>query len=163
MAAHRAAAPARRRRRGLPRSGVVFVVVGLLLFSCLLVVDGLARSQVGVDAFTETTEPDPTDGVPPAITDGGPVIDARGATPASARMPARTVALTFDDGPDPTWTQQVLEVLRRHQVPATFFVVGSNAARHPGLLRDIRAVGSDVGLHVHAPRPVAGLGLPHRP
>ncbi|MEJ2862419.1 bifunctional polysaccharide deacetylase/glycosyltransferase family 2 protein [Actinomycetospora flava] len=147
VAAHRAAAPTTNRRRILPRPGVVFVVVGLLLFSCLLVVDGLARSQVGVDAVTQTTEPSATDGVPPAITDGGPVIDARGAIPASARMPAKTVALTFDDGPDPTWTPRVLEVLRRHQVPATFFVVGSNAARHPDLLRDIRAAGSEVGLH----------------
>ncbi|MEJ2887963.1 bifunctional polysaccharide deacetylase/glycosyltransferase family 2 protein [Actinomycetospora aeridis] len=143
MAAHRKAA----RRRLLPRRGVLFVVVAMLMFSCLLVVDGLARSQVGVDAVAQTTAPDVTDGVPAAITDGGPVIDARGATPASARMPARTVALTFDDGPDPTWTPRVLEVLRRHQVPATFFVVGSNAARHPELLREIRAAGSEVGLH----------------
>nr|WP_133829493.1 bifunctional polysaccharide deacetylase/glycosyltransferase family 2 protein [Actinomycetospora succinea] len=117
------------------------------MFSCLLVVDGLARSQVGVDAVAQDTSPDATDGVPPAITDGGPVIDARGAAPASARMPAKTIALTFDDGPDPTWTPQVLEVLRRHQVPATFFVVGSNAARNPELLREIRAAGSEVGLH----------------
>ncbi|MFC5140690.1 bifunctional polysaccharide deacetylase/glycosyltransferase family 2 protein [Actinomycetospora rhizophila] len=141
---HRAAV---RRRRLLPRRAVVFVVVALTMFSCLLIVDGLARSQVGVDAVSESTEPGATDGVPASITDGGPVIDARGAVPASARMPARTVALTFDDGPDPTWTPRVLEVLARHRVPATFFVVGSNAARHPELLRDIRAAGSEVGLH----------------
>ncbi|MDD7941969.1 bifunctional polysaccharide deacetylase/glycosyltransferase family 2 protein [Actinomycetospora lutea] len=146
MARHRTAVT-QPRRRVLPRPAVVFVAVALMLFSCLLVVDGLARSQVGVDAVAEDTAPGATDGVPAAITDGGPVIDARGATPASARMPAKTISLTFDDGPDPTWTPRVLEVLRRHQVPATFFVVGSNAARHPELLRDIRAAGSEVGLH----------------
>ncbi|GLZ46973.1 bi-functional transferase/deacetylase [Actinomycetospora sp. NBRC 106375] len=137
----------RTRRPWLPRRGVVLVVIALTMFGCLLLVDGLARSQVGVDAGGAVPEVDATDGVPPAITDGGPVIDARGANPTSARMPAKTVALTFDDGPDPTWTPRVLEVLQRHHVPATFFVVGSNAARHPELLREIRAAGSEVGLH----------------
>ncbi|GAA4773022.1 glycosyltransferase [Actinomycetospora chlora] len=137
--------PARTRHRWVPRRGVVFIVVALMMFSCLLLVHGLAGSQIGVDAAAHP-DAEATDGVPPAITAGGPVIDARGA-PVSARMPAKTVALTFDDGPDPTWTPQVLEVLRRHQVPATFFVVGSMAARHPDLLRDIRAAGSEVGLH----------------
>ncbi|NMO88777.1 glycosyltransferase [Actinomycetospora sp. TBRC 11914] len=62
-------------------------------------------------------------------------------------MPPRTVALTFDDGPDPTWTPQVLAVLARHRVPGTFFVVGSLAVRHPELLRQIRASGSEIGIH----------------
>ncbi|MDD7931021.1 glycosyltransferase [Actinomycetospora straminea] len=117
------------------------------MFGCLLVVNGLARSEVGVDATGGHASAGTHDEVPAAITGGGPVVDARGATPVSARMPARTISLTFDDGPDPTWTPQILEVLRRHQVPATFFVVGSMAAQHPDLLRDIRAAGSEVGVH----------------
>lgn len=134
-------------RRLRPRPGVLLVVVALLMFGSLLLVHGLARSQVGVDATGAHPGAQAHDEVPAAITDGGPVVDARGATPVSARMPARTISLTFDDGPDPTWTPQVLEVLRRHQVPATFFVVGSMAAQHPDLLRDIRAAGSEVGVH----------------
>jgi len=43
----------------------------------------------------------------------------------SYSMPARTVALTFDDGPDPTWTPKILAVLRQYRVPATFFLVGA--------------------------------------
>jgi len=39
---------------------------------------------------------------------------------------ARQIALTFDDGPDPRWTPQILDVLKREQVPATFFIVGKN-------------------------------------
>jgi peptidoglycan/xylan/chitin deacetylase (PgdA/CDA1 family) len=62
-------------------------------------------------------------------------------------MVRREVALTFDDGPDPRWTPQILAVLRRHGVPATFFVTGSNALGEPGLLRAILAQGSELGNH----------------
>jgi cellulose synthase/poly-beta-1,6-N-acetylglucosamine synthase-like glycosyltransferase/peptidoglycan/xylan/chitin deacetylase (PgdA/CDA1 family)/spore germination protein YaaH len=58
-----------------------------------------------------------------------------------------TVALTFDDGPDPAWTPAILDVLRGRQVPATFFVVGENALSHPGLLRRILAEGHELGNH----------------
>ncbi|HEY2220564.1 MAG TPA: bifunctional polysaccharide deacetylase/glycosyltransferase family 2 protein [Actinomycetospora sp.] len=117
------------------------------MFSCLLLVNGLASSEVGVDPPAAVPSAAAMDEVPRTVTDGGPVIDTRGTEPRSAAMPARTIALTFDDGPDPTWTPQILEVLRRHHVPATFFVVGSRAATYPGVLRDIRAAGSEVGIH----------------
>ncbi len=57
------------------------------------------------------------------------------------------MALTFDDGPDPEWTPQVLDVLRRHGVPATFFVVGRRVASHPGLVRRQLDEGHEVGVH----------------
>ncbi|MCD2198130.1 bifunctional polysaccharide deacetylase/glycosyltransferase family 2 protein [Actinomycetospora endophytica] len=117
------------------------------MFSCLLLVHGLASSEVGIDPPAAVPSAAAMDEVPRTVTDGGPVVDTRGAQPRSAAMPARTVALTFDDGPDPTWTPEILSVLRRHHVPATFFVVGSRAATYPGLLRDIRAAGSEVGIH----------------
>ena len=138
---------AARRRRLIPRPGVLLVVVALIMFGCLLMVNGLASSEVGVDPPAAVPAAAAMDEVPRTVTDGGPVVDTRGPEPRSAAMPARTIALTFDDGPDPTWTPQVLDVLRRHQVPATFFVVGSRAATNPGLLRDIRAAGSEVGIH----------------
>jgi peptidoglycan-N-acetylglucosamine deacetylase len=47
------------------------------------------------------------------------------------------VALTFDDGPHPTWTPQVLNILDLFQIKATFFVVGENVARYPGLTAEI--------------------------
>ena len=52
------------------------------------------------------------------------------------------MALTFDDGPDPKWTPRVAAVLRRERVPGAFFVVGSEAARHPELVRMLDAAGS---------------------
>ena len=69
--------------------------------------------------------------------------------------PADTqVALTFDDGPHPEWTARVLDVLRAHGAHATFFVIGENVRRHPGLVRRIVDEGHDVGCHAdsHAPR-----------
>jgi peptidoglycan/xylan/chitin deacetylase (PgdA/CDA1 family) len=56
------------------------------------------------------------------------------------------VAFTFDDGPGPKWTPMVLDVLDAHQVPATFFLVGSNVKRHGDLLRG-RLDRHDVGNH----------------
>jgi len=59
----------------------------------------------------------------------------------------RRVALTFDDGPHPRWTPAILDVLRRHDVRATFFVIGENARRHPDLLRRIHSEGHEIGCH----------------
>ena len=39
----------------------------------------------------------------------------------------KQLALTFDDGPDPEWTPQILDILKREHAPATFFVIGENA------------------------------------
>lgn len=49
----------------------------------------------------------------------------------------KTVALTFDDGPDPTWTPQVLELLARYRAVATFCVVGDLARAHPALVHRV--------------------------
>jgi cellulose synthase/poly-beta-1,6-N-acetylglucosamine synthase-like glycosyltransferase/peptidoglycan/xylan/chitin deacetylase (PgdA/CDA1 family) len=61
--------------------------------------------------------------------------------------PDHVVALTFDDGPDPRWTPQILDILRRRHVPATFFMVGSAAATHPDLVRRVFAEGHEIGNH----------------
>lgn len=57
------------------------------------------------------------------------------------------VALTFDDGPDPDWTPKILDELKRENVPATFFVVGSYGQENPGLIKRIVAEGHDIGNH----------------
>jgi peptidoglycan-N-acetylglucosamine deacetylase len=59
----------------------------------------------------------------------------------------RTVALTFDDGPLPQNTPQILDVLRARGVKATFFVTGSNVSAHPELVRQIVAEGHAIGNH----------------
>ena len=90
--------------------------------------------------------PGPSGQVPSVVSRGGPVISAAGA-PRTAQVKARTIALTFDDGPDPVWTPKILEVLRRNHVHATFFVVGTQVAAHPEILRQIVADGDQVGVH----------------
>ncbi len=57
------------------------------------------------------------------------------------------VAITFDDGPDPTTTPQILDILDRYQLAATFFVVGERAVRYPELLREMRQRGHVIGAH----------------
>jgi teichuronic acid biosynthesis glycosyltransferase TuaC len=58
-----------------------------------------------------------------------------------------SVALTFDDGPHPTYTPLLLDTLKKHGVKATFFVVGRQAQRYPDLVRRIGAEGHDVANH----------------
>jgi cellulose synthase/poly-beta-1,6-N-acetylglucosamine synthase-like glycosyltransferase/peptidoglycan/xylan/chitin deacetylase (PgdA/CDA1 family) len=85
--------------------------------------------------------------VPDAVSHGGPVVDARGGAVRTVGPAHQTLALTFDDGPDPVWTPQILDVLRKHHVHATFFVVGSAAIDHPDLVRSILADGNEIGVH----------------
>ena len=59
------------------------------------------------------------------------------------------VSLTFDDGPDPTWTPLILDVLKREGVKATFFIVGSRAELYPSLVQRIVAEGHELGNHTY--------------
>ncbi|HEY3001306.1 MAG TPA: polysaccharide deacetylase family protein [Kribbellaceae bacterium] len=64
--------------------------------------------------------------------------------------PTRTgkvVYLTFDDGPDPRWTPQVLDLLQRYDASATFFMLGDEVDAHPGLVRQVRDAGHAIGNH----------------
>jgi peptidoglycan/xylan/chitin deacetylase (PgdA/CDA1 family) len=63
---------------------------------------------------------------------------------------AHEVALTFDDGPSVPFTGQVLDVLRKNHVHATFFLCGANAERYPELVRRIRAEGHEIGNHTYS-------------
>ncbi|MFU8843589.1 MAG: polysaccharide deacetylase family protein [Bacteroidales bacterium] len=59
----------------------------------------------------------------------------------------QTIYLTFDDGPDPEVTPDVLSLLDAYRAKATFFCSGTMAARHSGILGDIRAAGHGIGNH----------------
>ncbi|MGZ3304443.1 MAG: polysaccharide deacetylase family protein, partial [Asticcacaulis sp.] len=61
--------------------------------------------------------------------------------------PGKTVALTFDDGPDARWTPEILKILKAHNAPATFFVIGEKAIGHPELLRQMVREGNELGNH----------------
>jgi cellulose synthase/poly-beta-1,6-N-acetylglucosamine synthase-like glycosyltransferase/peptidoglycan/xylan/chitin deacetylase (PgdA/CDA1 family)/spore germination protein YaaH len=57
------------------------------------------------------------------------------------------LALTFDDGPDPRWTPAILDILKRENVPATFFIIGKNGQAYPDLVRRIVNDGHELGNH----------------
>ncbi len=59
----------------------------------------------------------------------------------------KQVALTFDDGPDTDFTPKILDVLRKNNVKATFFIVGKRAAAHPEMVKLIAAEGHAIGNH----------------
>ena len=65
------------------------------------------------------------------------------------------VALTFDDGPDPTWTPKVLQILKEKNAPATFFVLGSQVQQYPDLLEREASAGYEVGNHTYTHQNVA--------
>jgi len=61
----------------------------------------------------------------------------------------RRIALTFDDGPHPVYTLQLLDILRRTHTPATFFVVGKQVEKNPALVQLEVAEGHEVGNHTY--------------
>lgn len=69
--------------------------------------------------------------IPPDWFEGGGPFGAHRSTGAAY------VALTFDDGPDPQWTPEVLKLLRRYEVQATFCVIGRSVVAHPELVAQI--------------------------
>lgn len=87
--------------------------------------------------------------IPRAADDGQPVLRIDGDRIQTAGMPARTAALTFNGGPDPTWTPRLLDLLREHDARATFFLYGARAARHPEIVRRILAEGHEIGSYTY--------------
>lgn len=59
----------------------------------------------------------------------------------------KVLALTFDDGPHPIYTQKLLDILKAEDVKATFFVIGKMVEKHPELLKAIYAGGHEIGNH----------------
>jgi peptidoglycan/xylan/chitin deacetylase (PgdA/CDA1 family) len=84
-------------------------------------------------------------------------LRAASSRPARARA-AGVVYLSFDDGPDPTWTPKILAMLVRYRARATFFVLGRSVATWPWLVRREVAAGHGVGNHTWNHRRLPGLG-----
>ena len=64
----------------------------------------------------------------------------------------KVVALTFDDGPHPKYTEQILDVLDEYGVKATFFVIGKNAEAYPDIVKEETARGHEVESHTFSHR-----------
>ncbi len=61
----------------------------------------------------------------------------------------KKIVLTFDDGPDQNYTPQILSILKKYNVPATFFVIGANANFDPKLLKQEYLDGNEIGNHTY--------------
>ncbi|GAB2846656.1 hypothetical protein GCM10027074_11990 [Streptomyces deserti] len=132
------------RRRRLPLRLLLPVLV-LVALMAMLMLRGFVHSEILADH--RVGPPAATDQVPRKILEGGPVIDTRGGRTETLRIPDHRLVLTFDDGPDPTWTPKVLDVLEKHDAHAVFFVTGTMASRHPDLVRRMVDEGHEIGLH----------------
>lgn len=137
-------------RRG-PRAHWLLLLLAMAFFLAELGLGGLVRNT-GADGLGRRDSQSTVDGregrAPKELRGAGPVLRLGSDGRVTSRsMPAGTVALTFDDGPDPMWTPKVLDLLARHNAKATFFVIGSKVNEHPDLTRRILAEGHEVGVH----------------
>ncbi len=107
-------------------------------------------------------KPSTTAAAEPPAEPSGPARPSTSPTPAAPAIPvpegtgparslrttgSATVALTFDDGPDPVQTPRILELLAAHRVKATFCLVGDQVRRHPEIVRQIAAAGHTLCNH----------------
>jgi peptidoglycan/xylan/chitin deacetylase (PgdA/CDA1 family) len=128
---------------------LVFLLLGVPFYGGSSSELGYVRSVSSVEAGNLPEPPGP---LPPDVAEvwaaavaGDPSPDL--ATHGKTGTSGGRIALTFDDGPDPHTTPRVLATLRERHVKATFFVVGSQVERYPGLLRRIVEEGHSIGNH----------------
>ncbi|MFJ3309112.1 bifunctional polysaccharide deacetylase/glycosyltransferase family 2 protein [Streptomyces sp. NPDC086549] len=129
----------------LQKPRVILALLLLLALTCVMLLDGYLRAEVGGDQRVRTGAS--SSNVPKKILNGGPILRFRGGRASTVSVPAKTIALTFDDGPNPTWTPQVLKILQEYDVPGTFFLVGSMVSRYPDIVKTMVDQGNEVGVH----------------
>jgi len=131
-------------RRRVPMRLLLPLLV-LVALVAMLMLRGYVHSEILADHRIQPEASE--DHVPQEILEGGPVIDTRNGRTTSLHVPDHHLVLTFDDGPDPTWTPKVLDVLKEHHAHAVFFVTGTMASRYPDLVDRMVKEGHEVGLH----------------
>src|SRR5579859_7160897 len=163
--------PHRQRRQGTGLQRILFVLIALCLVGISVVAVVLAREYLGNTrpgphhtlspvasllpthtlAPTPTTfspTPSPTSSTAPTPTPSPPLPPGVLGFPLYSGNPhIPEIALTFDDGPNPPYTAQILTILQHYGVQATFFVIGSEAAAHPDLVQQESQQGYLVGNH----------------
>ena len=81
-----------------------------------------------------------------------PIVVERYGKPKS-----KEIVLSFDDGPDPTYTPQILDILKRDHIKATFFILGENAMQHPQLVKKMYEEGHEIGNHTFTHPNIASI------
>ncbi|MFF2366501.1 bifunctional polysaccharide deacetylase/glycosyltransferase family 2 protein [Streptomyces sp. NPDC058122] len=129
----------------LQKPRVILALMLLLALVSVMLLDGYLRSEIGNDA--RVRDGAAYDKVPQKILDGGPILTFADGAAKTQSVPEKTIVLTFDDGPTPTWTPEVLKVLAKNDVDATFFMVGSMVSRYPDVVKKLVNQGNEVGIH----------------
>ncbi|MFD5749379.1 bifunctional polysaccharide deacetylase/glycosyltransferase family 2 protein [Streptomyces sp. NPDC127033] len=132
-------------RQAMPKPRVIFAVLLLAGLLSVLLLDGYLRSEVGGDQRIRSDASNSE--VPDSMVDGGPILSFAGGRARTRSVADKTIVLTFDDGPDPEYTEKVLRILDDQDVPGTFFLIGSMVSRYPGVVRDMVDQGNEVGIH----------------
>ncbi|MEV6502061.1 bifunctional polysaccharide deacetylase/glycosyltransferase family 2 protein [Streptomyces prunicolor] len=138
-------ARARGKASALQRPRVILALLLLLGLTCVMLLDGYLRAEVGGDE--RVRDGASASKVPDKVLNGGPILTFRNGKPVTQTIPKKTIVLTFDDGPNPTYTPTVLKILKKYDVPATFFLVGSMVSRYPDIVKQMVAQGEEVGIH----------------
>ncbi|MGG4169418.1 polysaccharide deacetylase family protein [Rossellomorea vietnamensis] len=86
------------------------------------------------------------------------IADDLGVAVASTGLGEKYVALTFDDGPDPHVTPRILNVLKEHDVQATFFMLGSQAEKYPAVAKSVAEAGHEIGNHTDHHKDLTKIG-----
>ncbi len=129
----------------LQRPRVILALLLLLGLTCVMLLDGYLRAEVGGDQ--RVRDGASAGKVPDKVLNGGPILTFRNGSPVTQTIPKKTIVLTFDDGPNPTYTPTVLKILKKYDVPGTFFLVGSMVSRYPSIVKQMVAQGNEVGIH----------------
>lgn len=110
-------------------------------------------SRGEIDAYLkEKKEAENSQGQPPQEPSAQPPAEPLASTPTPPAQGDKVVCLTFDDGPHPTNTPALLDLLGQYQAKATFFVVGSRAEQHGQVLSRAAAEGHAIGTTLTATR-----------
>jgi len=150
--------PPSHRKSRAPRGHWFLVSLVIFVFAVGLLIEGYTRGVLGENSGDEPSAALHARAAPATVTNGGPVIAVANGQPRSYQIPAKTAVLSFDDGPDPTWTPRILQILRMFHVPGTFFLVGAHVASYPSLVRAELASGDEVGSHTYTHANLATAG-----
>ncbi len=147
-----------RRRRAAPRGHWVLFALSCAAIGISLVLNGYTRGALSQEPGSAGPVDTSLPPAPASVRHGGPIVEAGSSPPRSLVMPRRVIALTFDGGPDPRWTPQILAVLQRFGAHATFFETGAHAAQYPALSRTVLRDGNEIGTdtYTHADLGTAG-------
>lgn len=128
-------------------------VIGAGPLTRVLRIEQAGASVRGIEPFTGQAVVELDESERNRIGDARYVIQRYGYSETARR----TIQLTFDDGPDPEVTRQLLDLLSREKVPATFFVVGRVAVQQPDLIQRMIREGHAVGIHTLTHSDIASL------